>query len=174
MFNGSVFCTSTHPNHFHGSIAGQHPFQCVLGLLKLLQQLPVLLLGYVLSFLQLLPALLQVHHSWIGHTHKNLEFKKHLLRKHLANLQMILSVKSWRVILQQHQLVNTVRERGHEAAGWSSKPHTHTFHLHTAHFSRRHGSICFLDLPIKLVLTVNITFHIKTAYTLKLCHILRV
>lgn len=39
---------------------------------------------------------------------------------------MILSVKSWRVILQRHQLVNTVRERGHEAAGWSSKPHTHT------------------------------------------------
>lgn len=51
FFLKSVF--SVHPNSFHVGSEGEHPSQCVLRLIKLLQQLPVVLPGCELSLLQL-------------------------------------------------------------------------------------------------------------------------
>lgn len=72
-------CVFVHPDCFHGSIAGQHLSECVLGFLKLLQELPVVLLRSKFSLLQLLPALLQVYHSAAGNTYTGMfALNKHI------------------------------------------------------------------------------------------------
>ena len=62
-------CVCAYSYSVHGCCAGDHVSQCVLGSLKLLQQLFILLLSSSFSLTQFLPSPLQPHCPATAHTH---------------------------------------------------------------------------------------------------------
>lgn len=97
---------SVHPYSFHGGVAGHDLLQRRLDLLKLLQQLPVALLSFALSFLQLHQVLLKLHHSSAENIHKKMHTplkKKSTLLHVVCSLTDVVDLRELKIHLQTAQ-----------------------------------------------------------------------